>query len=36
MTNHVPLDKEKHANLKVKETGDYTRFTMAGEGFVFV
>lgn len=26
MTNHVPLDKEKHANLKVKETGDYTRF----------
>lgn len=26
MTNHVPLEKDKHANLKVKEAGDYSRF----------
>lgn len=26
MTNHVPLAKDKHAKLKVIESGDYTRF----------
>lgn len=26
MTNHVPLEKDKHANLKVIESHDYTRF----------
>lgn len=26
MTNHVPLAKDKHAKLRVIETGDYTRY----------
>ena len=26
MTNHVPLAKDQHANLRVIESGDYTRF----------
>ena len=28
MTNHVPLAKDQHVNLRVIESGDYTRFKM--------